>query len=71
MKCAYYPRKARPIYGFYKGDYIGVMSAKDWANMHNTGLSMITERARKQKPLGDWFFSYENKYEPKVRHEYI
>lgn len=68
---AYFPNTSKPIYGFYKKEYIGVMAAKDWSNMHGISKSKITESARRRIPYKDWFFNYENKYDPKTIYETI
>lgn len=67
----HFPKNSKPVYGFFKGEYIGVMSAKEWSNMHGVSTNKISESARKRIPYKDWFFNYENKYDPKKIYETI
>jgi hypothetical protein len=62
-------KKAKKIYGFKDEQYIDCKISSEWSDIVGICKSSIADHARRRKPYKNWFFSYENTYEPKKVYE--
>lgn len=62
-------KKSKKIYGFKNEEYVDCKTSNEWSDIVGICRSSIADYARRRKVYKDWFFSYENSYEPKKVYE--
>jgi len=62
-------KRAKKIYGFKNEEFVDCKFSDEWSDMLGICRSSVADYARRRKPYKEWFFSYENSYEPKKVYE--